>query len=301
MRELVVLSGKGGTGKTTLSAAFAALAKNSLLCDADVDAADLHLLMQPEIRYREDFIGGSKAIIQPSLCTGCGTCIELCRFEAISDRFEVDAIRCEGCGVCVDFCPEGAVDFPGQRCGEWYVSDTRFGPMVHAQLGIGEENSGKLVSLIRNKSREMAVARECGLIITDGPPGTGCPVIASLGGATAMVIIAEPSVSGLHDMARLVDLADFFKVPGMVCINKFDLNREMTGTIERLAAKRNVELLGRVRFDPAFTHAMVRGKNILEYGGGSEAGAEVTAVWEKILNSRYMRSPGIRDLRAINQ
>ncbi|MBU4480684.1 4Fe-4S binding protein, partial [Patescibacteria group bacterium] len=178
MREIVIISGKGGTGKTSLTAAFAALAKNSVLCDADVDAADLHLLMQPEIRQQTDFMGGGIAVINPDLCIGCGTCMELCRFEAITDRFEVDTIRCEGCGVCVDFCPEKAIDFPTKRCGEWYLSDTRFGPMVHARLGIAEENSGKLVSLIRKEVRQLAEERGADLVITDGPPGIGCPVIA---------------------------------------------------------------------------------------------------------------------------
>ncbi len=152
MREIVIISGKGGTGKTSLTAAFAALVKNSVLCDADVDAADLHLLMQPEVQRRADFMGGCKALINSDLCTSCGTCIDLCRFSAISEQFQVDAIRCEGCGVCVDFCPVAAIDFPVQRCGEWYISDTRFGPMVHARLGIAEENSGKLVSLVRKEA-----------------------------------------------------------------------------------------------------------------------------------------------------
>ena len=174
IREIVIVSGKGGTGKTSLTAAFAALAKNSILCDADVDAADLHLLMQPEVKEQTDFMGGSKAVIDPDLCTGCGTCRTLCRFDAISDRYEVDPIRCEGCGVCVDFCPEQAIGFPVQRCGEWFVSDTRFGPMVHARLGIAEENSGRLVSLVRTKTRQLAEARGLELILTDGPPGIGC-------------------------------------------------------------------------------------------------------------------------------
>ena len=235
IREIVIVSGKGGTGKTSLTAAFAALAKNSILCDADVDAADLHLLMQPEVKEQTDFMGGSKAVIDPDLCTGCGTCRTLCRFDAISDRYEVDPIRCEGCGVCVDFCPEQAIGFPVQRCGEWFVSDTRFGPMVHARLGIAEENSGRLVSLVRTKTRQLAEARGLELILTDGPPGIGCPVIAAIGGATALVIVVEPTVSGIHDMERVVDLAAHFRVPGMVLVNKFDLNVGMTVAIEQLA------------------------------------------------------------------
>lgn len=298
MREIVIVSGKGGTGKTSLTAAFAALAENKVLCDADVDAADLHLLMQPEIRQRFDFMGGHKAVINPSLCTGCGTCIELCRFDGISGRFQVDAIRCEGCGVCVDYCPTRAIDFPIQRCGEWYISDTRCGPMVHARLGIAEENSGKLVSLVRRKSRELAEERGHDLIITDGPPGIGCPVIASLGGATAVGIIAEPTVSGLHDMERVIDLAAHFRIPGMVCINKFDLNPEMTGIIEELAARRNVALLGRIPFDPLFTRSMVRGRNIFEYGEQTATLDLLRTIWNRIITAPSMNPLGIVDLKA---
>lgn len=301
MREIVIVSGKGGTGKTSLTAAFASLAENHVLCDADVDAADLHLLMQPKIRQRSDFLGGSKAVINPALCTGCGTCRELCRFDGISNRFQVDAIRCEGCGVCVDFCPVQAIYFPVQRCGEWYVSDTRFGPMVHARLGVAEENSGKLVSLIRKTSRQLAEDGGYDLIITDGPPGIGCPVIASLGGATVLVIITEPTVSGIHDMERVVDLASHFRVPGMVCVNKFDLNMEMTEAIEQLAVKRNITLLGRVPFDPVFTRAMVQGKNIFEYDEQTVTQEQVRMVWEQIINSPSMNPVRIVDLKTAIQ
>jgi MinD superfamily P-loop ATPase len=301
MREIVIISGKGGTGKTSLTAAFAALAKNSVLCDADVDAADLHLLMQPEVRQRTDFMGGGIATINPDLCTGCGTCLDLCRFGAITDRFEVDAIRCEGCGVCVDFCPAKAIDFPPQRCGEWYISETRFGAMVHARLGIAEENSGKLVSLIRKEVRQLAEERGADLIITDGPPGIGCPVIASIGGATALVIVVEPTVSGIHDMERVVDLAAHFRVPGMVCVNKWDLNPEMTEAIEQLAIKHNVTVLGRVPFDPAFTRSMVQGKTLFEYGESSETQQMVRDVWAKIINSPSMNPLGIVDFKATIQ
>jgi MinD superfamily P-loop ATPase len=301
IREIVIVSGKGGTGKTSLTAAFAALAKNSILCDADVDAADLHLLMQPEVKEQTDFMGGSKAVIDPDLCTGCGTCRTLCRFDAISDRYEVDPIRCEGCGVCVDFCPEQAIAFPVQRCGEWYVSDTRFGPMVHARLGIAEENSGRLVSLIRTETKKRAEERGLDLILTDGPPGIGCPVIAAIGGATALVIVVEPTVSGIHDMERVVDLAAHFKVPGMVIVNKFDLNIKMTETIEKLAVKRNIVVLGRVPFDPVFTHSMVQGQNLFEYGEETPTRQVVRDIWAKIVSSPSMNPLGIVDFKATIQ
>jgi len=301
MRELVIISGKGGTGKTSLTAAFAALARNSLLCDADVDAADLHLLMQPTVKRRTDFMGGSKALINPDLCTGCGTCRPLCRFDAISERLEVDPIRCEGCGVCVDFCPESAIDFPVQRCGEWYISDTRFGPMVHARLGIAEENSGKLVSLVRKESRQLAEERGHDLILTDGPPGIGCPVIAAIGGATALVIVVEPTVSGIHDMERVIDLAAHFRVPGMVCVNKFDLNLEMTEAIEQLAQTRNAALIGRIPFDPVFTRSMVAGKTLFEYGEETPTHRLVREIWGNIVDSPSMNLLGIVDFKATIQ
>jgi MinD superfamily P-loop ATPase len=301
IREIVIVSGKGGTGKTSLTAAFAALAKNSILCDADVDAADLHLLMQPEVQAQTDFMGGSKAVIDPDLCTGCGTCRTLCRFDAISDRYEVDPIRCEGCGVCVDFCPEQAIGFPVQRCGEWYVSATRFGPMVHARLGIAEENSGRLVSLIRTETKKRAEERGLDLILTDGPPGIGCPVIAAIGGATALVIVVEPTVSGIHDMERVVDLAAHFRVPGMVIVNKFDLNVGMTEAIEQLAEKRNILVLGRVPFDPVFTHSMVQGQTLFEYGEDTPTRRVVRDIWAKIVSSPSMNPLGIVDFKATIQ
>ena len=301
IREIVIVSGKGGTGKTSLTAAFAALAKNSILCDADVDAADLHLLMQPEVKEQTDFMGGSKAVIDPDLCTGCGTCRTLCRFDAISDRYEVDPIRCEGCGVCVDFCPEQAIGFPVQRCGEWFVSDTRFGPMVHARLGIAEENSGRLVSLIRTETKKRAEERGLELILTDGPPGIGCPVIAAIGGATALVIVVEPTVSGIHDMERVVDLAAHFRVPGMVIVNKYDLNVEMTETIEQLAVKRNLVVLGRVPFDPVFTRSMVQGQTLFEYGEETPTRQVVRDIWAKIISSPSMNPLGIVDFKTTIQ
>ena len=301
IREIVIVSGKGGTGKTSLAAAFAALAKNGILCDADVDAADLHLLMQPEVKERTDFMGGSKAVINPDLCTGCGTCRTLCRFDAISDRYEVDPIRCEGCGVCVDFCPEQAIDFPVQRCGEWYISATRFGPMVHARLGIAEENSGRLVSLVRKETRQLAEERGLDLILTDGPPGIGCPVIAAIGGATALVIVVEPTVSGIHDMARVVDLAAHFRVPGMVIVNKYDLNVEMTETIEQLAVQRNLVVLGQVPFDPVFTRSMVQGQTLFEYGEETPTRQVVRDIWAKIISSPSMNPLGIVDFKTTIQ
>lgn len=290
MKEVVILSGKGGTGKTSLTAAFACLAENSILCDADVDAADLHLLTNPKFIRQEDFKGGGLAVINPDKCTQCGTCIDLCRFEAVNKDFTINEIQCEGCGVCVDLCPEQAIDFPIKTCGQWFVSETRFGPMVHARLGIAEENSGKLVTLIRQEARKLSAARGCDLMITDGPPGIGCPVIASLGGADAVVIIAEPTVSGLHDMKRVAELAHHFKVPCMVCINKSDLNPEKTQEIEKLAKQNNIKVLGRIPFDPAFIKAMINAENIIEYHRDSQTGTAVSTIWNRIMESSIMNN-----------
>jgi len=281
MKELVIISGKGGTGKTSIMAAFASLAKNKVLCDADVDASDLHLITAPRLKERHDFQGGHTAIINQDKCTRCGVCQDLCKWDAISAEFEIDSIVCEGCGVCVYLCPEQAVDFPLNTCGEWFISDTAFGPMVHARLGIAEENSGKLVALVRRKARELAGEKNLDFILTDGPPGVGCPVIAALGGASGVLIVTEPTVSGKHDMERVVRLAAHFKVPAMVCVNKFDLNLDQTHAIEEFAEENNVSCLGRIPFDPIFTKAMVQGQNIFDYDTESETGQVVKQIWEK--------------------
>jgi MinD superfamily P-loop ATPase len=260
MKELIVISGKGGTGKTSLLAAFASMAKGMVLCDADVDAADLHLIMDPWIVERHDFESGHTAVINPDPCTQCGLCRELCKWNATSETFVVDPIACEGCGVCYYFCPEKAINFPLDTCGEWFLSDTRFGPMAYARLGIAEENSGKLVSLIRQQGKLLAGKKHLDLLLTDGPPGIGCPVIAALGGATAALIVTEPTIFGRHDMERVAELAAFFRVPAMVCVNKYDLNPEMGQAIESYAKEKNMTVMGRIPFGPVFTKAMFRVK-----------------------------------------
>ena len=282
MKELVVISGKGGTGKTSLMAAFSSLTENKVLCDADVDAADLHLIMDPKVVRRADFQAGNRAVINNELCTECGLCREMCRFQAISADYIVNPINCEGCGVCVYFCPETAIDFPENTCGEWFVSDTRFGPMVHARLGIAEENSGKLVSLVRQEARKISEEKNLDLILTDGPPGVGCPVIASIGGASAVLIVTEPTVSGKHDMERVAQLADHFKVPAMICVNKFDINLELTRDIENYAKAKGLSCLGRIPFDPVFTKAMIQAQTVFEYDGQSTVGQAIRSTWQRL-------------------
>ncbi len=282
MKELIVISGKGGTGKTSLIAAFASLAEKKVLCDADVDAADLHLIMDPQVLIYADFNSGYTADINKKKCTECGLCLELCQFGAISDDLKVNPIDCEGCGVCVYFCPEKAIDFPENTCGQWFISDTRFGPMVHARLGVAEENSGKLVTLVRQESKRLADKKTLDLILTDGPPGIGCPVIASIGGSSAILIVAEPTISGIHDMERVVKLANHFKVPAMVCVNKFDLNSDLTRDIENFARDEGLSCLGRIPFDPTFTKAMVQGQTIFEYNSKSSGGQAVKEIWNNL-------------------
>ena len=287
MKELIVISGKGGTGKTSFVAGFASLAENKVLCDADVDAADLHLILNPLVSARADFKSGHTAAIDKNTCDQCGLCRDICQFGAIDENFNINPIDCEGCGVCVYFCPQKAIDFPENTCGEWYVSGTRFGPLVHARLGIVEENSGKFVTLVRQESKRLAEMKEIGLILTDGPPGVGCPVIASIGGASAVLIVAEPTLSGIHDMQRVIELVNHFKVPGMVCVNKYDLNLDLTGDIENFARGEGLACLGRIPFDPIFTKAMVQGQSIFEYQKNSNAAQALTIIWNslsKILN-----------------
>jgi MinD superfamily P-loop ATPase len=282
MKELVIISGKGGTGKTSIVASFASLAQNKVLCDADVDAADLHLIMEPDVKEEHDFQGGSTAVINHDKCSECGLCTDLCRWNAINEDFQVDPLECEGCGVCVYFCPEKAIDFPVNTCGQWFRSDSRFGPMIHARLGIAEENSGKLVTIVRTEAKSLAEKQGMDLILTDGPPGIGCPVIASIGGAAALLIIAEPTVSGRHDMERVSQLAAHFKVPALVCVNKFDLNLEQTQAIEDFSNERGMRVIGRVPFDPVFTKSMVQAKTVFEYDAKSEAAQSVKKLWEKV-------------------
>jgi MinD superfamily P-loop ATPase len=238
--------------------------------------------MDPAVVRRADFKAGNRAVINANLCTECGLCRELCRFNAISADYIVNPIDCEGCGVCVHFCPEKIIDFPENTCGEWFVSDTRLGPMVHARLGIAEENSGKLVTLVRREARKLAEEKNLDLILTDGPPGVGCPVIASIGGASAVLIVTEPTVSGKHDMERVAQLAAHFKIPAMICVNKFNLNLELTRQIENYAIEKGLSCLGRVPFDSIFTKAMVQAQTIFEYDDQSTIGGAIRGTWQRL-------------------
>jgi len=291
MKELVVISGKGGTGKTSIVASFAALAKRAVTADCDVDAADLHLVLEPKIIRRESFSGGKQARIKPGHCTACGKCEELCRFDAIyfdgpgngrvDKTFRIDPIACEGCGVCVWFCEEKAIEFGPAVNGEWFVSDTRFGPMVHAKLGIAEENSGKLVNTVRTEARKLAEQRGLEMVIIDGSPGIGCPVIASITGAALVLIVTEPTLSGQHDMDRVADLTRHFEIPAMVCVNKWDLNPQIADEIESLASQRGIRVAGRVRYDRAVTAAQLRRLSVVEHQQDGCA-EDIRKVWNTV-------------------
>ncbi|MCR4426671.1 MAG: ATP-binding protein [Firmicutes bacterium] len=262
MKELLVISGKGGTGKTSIVGAFAVLSKNKVLADCDVDAADLHLLLKPTVRETTEFYGSKKAGLDEAKCTGCGDCIEACRFGAIvmgKGRIEIDPISCEGCAVCSHVCPQGAIVMQDNLSGHWFISDTPYGPLVHARLGVAEESSGKLVTRVRDEARSLAKSLELDLIIIDGPPGIGCPVIASISGVDLALIVTEPTVAGTHDMARALELARHFGVEVVVCINKYDLHEGKAQEIEQHCAAEGIQVAGKIPFDEGVVTALTRG------------------------------------------
>jgi MinD superfamily P-loop ATPase len=282
--EIVIISGKGGTGKTCLTGAFAHLSKNAVICDLDVDAPDLHLLLDPVNEQVQEFFSGHEAKIDPDKCTDCGECAERCRFGAVfrtDAGLTIDPLRCEGCGVCVHFCPAGAIDFPERHCGQWYLSQTRFGPLVHAQLFPGEENSGRLVTLLRQKARAKAEAGGQELILCDGAPGIGCPVISSLSGTDLAVVVTEPTPSGRHDLVRVADLCDHFRIPVAVIVNKYDLNPDQTRDIEGFCAQRGYRLLAELPFDRAVIEAMLRRQVVTEYSANGLA-EKIRRAWSEI-------------------
>jgi MinD superfamily P-loop ATPase len=312
MKELVVISGKGGTGKTSLLASFAAQVERVVTADCDVDAADLHLLLGPEVERKSGFSGGKVASIIPDLCTGCGKCIDLCRYGAITevdrgaaaklgisfgkeDRkrkhqaahhgrhsiYVIDEISCEGCGVCAYFCPQDAILFDDEENGEWYISKTRFGPMTHARLFPGAENSGKLVTVVRTEAKRIAEENGIDLVLIDGSPGIGCPVIASVSGADLAVVVTEPTMSGLHDLERVVELTGHFGVKTAVVVNKYDINEEITADIEGFATRSGLEALGGIRYDEAVTRAQIEGVTVVEFTNG-HASDDIRRVWKDV-------------------
>ncbi len=283
MKEVVVISGKGGTGKTTVVLALASLFKDVVLADCDVDAADMFLILEPEIKKGYNFVGGKKAFIDKTNCTECGKCIEVCEYNAISDDFVVDDVKCEGCGACVYFCPEKTIEFNDIVSGKVFISETRLGPFVHARLNPGMENSGKLVSRVRNEAKNIAIERGMKLILTDGSPGVGCPVISSISGADYVVLVSEPTVSGLHDLERVVDLIMHFKIKGGVVVNKWDLNVEKTAGIESFCKKTGIDVLGRIPYQiKPVVDAMNRGMTIIEYDKKCDVSVAVSGILNRL-------------------
>lgn len=281
MKSFAVISGKGGTGKTSITASLAHIAKPSVVADGDVDAADLHLLLEPRIVERGTFTSGFAAIIDPALCTNCGTCVEACAFNAIDAAVHIDPVSCEGCGVCEFVCPHGAASMIVAECGEWFISQTKVGPMAHARLRPGKENSGKLVSMVRKKATELGEQNGLDLIIIDGPPGVGCPVIASIGGVDCVLIVTEPTLSGLHDCERVLDLARHFRISASVVINKCDLNGKNSDRIARMCSERDVALAGQIPYTTEFTRAQLAGKSIVEYDSGT-ASKTLHTIWNNL-------------------
>lgn len=286
MKEVVVLSGKGGTGKTSIVGSFAAIAKNKVLADSDVDAADLHLLLNPKVKETSEFWSGQTAFIDSEKCTQCGLCQEVCRFEAIKD-YKVDPISCEGCGFCYHVCPAGAITMNENMSGRWFISETRYGPLVHARLGIAQENSGKLVALVRQNAKLIAEKEGMDYIITDGPPGIGCPVIASLSGANLALLITEPTLSGMHDLDRIIGVCRHFGIPTLVCINKYDINEENTHQIESYCLNWGIDVASRIPFDNAVTEALIQGLPVVEYSQ-NRVTQEIRNLWQTI--SRILSS-----------
>lgn len=284
MQQIAIVSGKGGTGKTMLTSSFAALADNAVFVDCDVDAANLHILLHPDVQEEHDFVGGSTASVDTAGCTACGKCAEVCRFDAILDGFQVDDIACEGCGFCAHVCPESAIQMKSNVCGKWFVSSTKYGCMVHARLGVGEDNSGKLVTKIRKVAEEKSQEHGTPLVLIDGPPGIGCPAIASLSGVDVAVVVTEPTVSGLHDLERVLGLTQQFKTHSYVVINKCDLAPRTTDRIHALCNSRGIQVLGEVPFSVSVARSLVQTLPHVE-ATDDEAAMAMRTIWERIMSA----------------
>jgi len=289
VKQITIISGKGGTGKTVITASFAALAKDKVMADCDVDASDLHLLLHPQIKETHQFKGGLLAVVNQEKCTACGECIKVCRFDAIREqenqgKVVADPVACEGCQVCALICPVEAIRMKERISGQWFISHTSYGPMVHARLGVAQENSGKLVTMVRKNAKEIAQKNDLKLVLVDGPPGIGCPVIASITGVDLVVIVTEPTFSAISDLKRVLGLTRHFGVAATVLINKCDLNPENTESIENFCKQEQVEVAGKLPFDNVFTQAMVEGKTIIEYGD-PDLVEKIENLWQRISTS----------------
>jgi len=281
MKQLTIISGKGGTGKTSITAAFASLAENAVFADCDVDAADLHLIFKPNIKKTMDFHGLKIASVNKEMCTECKKCYEHCRFDAIDGDINIIKESCEGCGVCEHVCPVNAITMINRDSGVSYISETRFGPMAHAMLKTAEEASGKLVTVVRNNVKTLAEEKKKDMILIDGPPGIGCPVIASISGVDLVLIVTEPTLSAIHDLERILGVAYHFKIPAVVCINKFDINLDNTKKIEQYCKSNNINIVGKLPYDNIVTDAMIHEKTVVEYSKGDFYN-EIIKMWDKV-------------------
>jgi MinD superfamily P-loop ATPase len=286
VKQLAIVSGKGGTGKTTIAAAFAALAKDKVMVDCDVDAADLHVLLKPKLLSQEEYFGGRSPYVDQEKCTQCSLCTGICCFHAIDDGI-VDFLACEGCGFCSHICPEKAIAMKEAFSGDWFVSETAYGPFIHARLGIGEENSGKLVTVVRKRATEVAQEMGLKLVLIDGPPGIGCPVAASLTGVNLVLAITEPTLSGIHDLERILSLAEHFKIPSVVCVNKFDINLENTDQITSYCEKNGSKVIAGIPYEPKVVEALVKRKTIMDYPCNEVQGI-VHRMWGEIEKSLFL-------------
>jgi MinD superfamily P-loop ATPase len=282
MKELTIISGKGGTGKTSITAAFASLAENAVFADCDVDAADLHLILKPTVKKTEKFHGLKIASIDKTLCIDCKKCHESCRFHAINDQIRLIKESCEGCGVCAYICPTRAITMIDRESGFSYLSETRFGPMAHAMLNTAEEASGKLVTVVRNNAKHLAEEKKKNLILIDGPPGIGCPVIASITGVDLVLIVTEPTLSAIHDLERVIGVSQHFHVPAVVCINKSSINDENTLMIEQYCKEKNIRIVGKLPYDTTITQSMIHEQSLFEFSDG-DLSHTIRDMWKTIL------------------
>ncbi|KYK21958.1 (4Fe-4S)-binding protein [Thermoplasmatales archaeon SG8-52-4] len=281
MKQLTIISGKGGTGKTSIAAAFASITKNAVFADCDVDAADLHLILNPKIKKTMNFHGLKIASINRNVCTICKNCYEHCRFNAIDKKINIIKESCEGCGVCEYVCPVDAIQMVDRDSGYFYTSETRFGPMAHAKLKTAEEASGKLVTVVKNNANKLAEEKKKDLVVIDGPPGIGCPVISAISGVDLVLVVTEPALSAIHDLERILGVAHHFQIPAVVCINKYDINMYNTGKIDNYCKNNNIDIVGKLPYDNIVTEAMIREETVVEYSKGDFSNI-IIDMWKKI-------------------